>query len=244
MEKILKYSVLRYSPTLFSGEKLNLGILFSEENTGYHSFQFTKNFQRIKNFDDTISIKDLKMLLIDLKEEVEDTTVRFDIDSFIKFYINDYCFEKTQILFYEDLEETTEQLFKSYFRFDFEKKDIPTLKEDKLLLSNIIYSTGRKPVKNKPIEGSFEENITYDIITDDYYIKLFDFDNRDLNRFIGHAKTWAWNSDHETDKDVYVMYRFSQKEPEQERAFNIIKNIFNDSKATFCSMEEGMRLLQ
>ena len=35
MEKLLKYSVLRYMPSKLSGEKINLGILFSEENTGY-----------------------------------------------------------------------------------------------------------------------------------------------------------------------------------------------------------------
>lgn len=31
MEKILKYSVLRYSPSSVSGEKINLGIIFFDE---------------------------------------------------------------------------------------------------------------------------------------------------------------------------------------------------------------------
>lgn len=35
MEKILKYSVLRYSPSTVAGEKINLGIIFYDMKSGY-----------------------------------------------------------------------------------------------------------------------------------------------------------------------------------------------------------------
>ena len=45
----LQYSVLRYSPSLLSGESINLGILIS---TGeYARFEFTKKMNRIREFD-------------------------------------------------------------------------------------------------------------------------------------------------------------------------------------------------
>lgn len=47
MEKVLKYSVLRYSPNIVTGEAINLGILYSDETRGYHSFRYTHNYDRI-----------------------------------------------------------------------------------------------------------------------------------------------------------------------------------------------------
>ena len=35
MEKILKYSVIRYSPSSVSGEKINLGIIFFDETLNW-----------------------------------------------------------------------------------------------------------------------------------------------------------------------------------------------------------------
>ena len=68
-EKILKYSVLRYSPSMLSGERINLGILFSEESTGYHSFYYTKNFNRLKSFDDDLDKSVVKTLLAGIEKE-------------------------------------------------------------------------------------------------------------------------------------------------------------------------------
>lgn len=85
MSKLLKYSVLRYSPSVLSGESINLGILFSEENIGYYSFRFTRNLARIKSFDDELNREALFDLLTGIKEEVdlESNQKIFKIDRFI-----------------------------------------------------------------------------------------------------------------------------------------------------------------
>lgn len=126
MEKVLRYSVLRYSPSLLSGEKINLGIVFSEESTGYHSFYYARNLSRIKSFDDEIDIPVLKDFLVGIEEEVAGDwfSTGFDIDSFIRFYINDYKFDSTQAILYHDLEEMITTLKKTYFRFDFSKQEL------------------------------------------------------------------------------------------------------------------------
>ena len=143
MEKLLKYSVLRYMPSKLSGEKINLGILFSEENTGYHSFYCTKNFQRIKYFDDELEKKTLRDFLTEIKEDVESEWNRenFDIDEFIKFYINSFCFEKTASIIYEDLDSMIESLKKAYFRFDYAKGERPSKTEDQRILAKLIRSS-------------------------------------------------------------------------------------------------------
>lgn len=130
MEKILKYSVLRYSPSLLSGERINLGIVFSEETTGYHSFYYAQNLSRIKRFDDELDLSVLKELLMGIEEEVEGDWFdkEFSIDSFVKFYINDYRFDDPQAIIYQDLEETITSLKKAYFRFDYSKAERPDRK--------------------------------------------------------------------------------------------------------------------
>ena len=246
MEKLLKYSVLRYLPSKLSGEKINLGILFSEENTGYHSFYCTKNFQRIKYFDDELEKKTLRDFLTEIKEDVESEWNRenFDIDEFIKFYINSFCFEKTASIIYEDLDSMIESLKKAYFRFDYAKGERPSKTEDQRILAKLIRSSGTSLYRNKTVKGRFEEDIQYDLMTQYYYIKLFDFDGKNLKRCINTAKTWAWNCSHETGKKIYIIYRYSDKNPENKKEFQIIKNIFDESGAHFCSIDDSIKIVQ
>lgn len=97
MEKILKYSVLRYSPSIVSGESINLGILYSDEATGFHSFRFTHRLNRVLQFDDTLSKEKLLNILEGIETTVSEQKDDFDIDKYIKYYINSYRFERTQI---------------------------------------------------------------------------------------------------------------------------------------------------
>lgn len=123
MEKLLKYSVLRYSPSILSGERVNLGILFSEESVGYHSFYYPHNLGRIKSVNDELDESILKEFLLGIKEEISGEWYdnSFDIGEYVKYYINDYKFEAPQVILYDDLDAVTNRLIKSYFRFDFEK---------------------------------------------------------------------------------------------------------------------------
>lgn len=102
MVKITRYSVLRYSP--ISGEKINLGIIFSEEVAGCRSFCYVQDPGVI----DGVKPYVLKGLLPGIKEEVEGEWYPegFSIDSYIKFYINDYRFGIYHSVTYHDMEET------------------------------------------------------------------------------------------------------------------------------------------
>ena len=240
MEKVLKYSVLRYSPSAISGEKINLGILFAEESLGYHSFYYTKNLGRVKHFDDGLNPTILKDFLRGIEEEIagEWNKEDFDIHKFIKYYINEYRFEKPQAIIYDDFKETMNRLVKTYFRFDFSKEERPSRSDDRNIIANLITTSGVKPRKNEKVKGAFSESITYDIATDDYYVKIFDFDNKDLKRCINTAKMWAWNCNHEKNKQVYIVYRYSERDKRNSQEFSIINRIFSETAAQFVSIDD------
>ncbi len=161
MEKIIKYSILRYFPTLFGGESINLGILFSDVKTGFCSFRYTSNLQRVQSFDDEIDRRSLVNLLEGIRQEVSNQSENgeFDLDGFIKYYINNYAFDKPQLVKYDDLERTTEELYRTFFRFDYPKNERPDKNQDKKILTNLILSNGWE-LKNKKVSGVYDENIS------------------------------------------------------------------------------------
>ena len=241
----MRYSVLRYSPEKITGEFINLGILFSEESMNFHDFHYSNNISRILKFDDMLDSKVLRDFLIGIKKDVlgYPSSEFFDIDMFVKYYINDYVFEKPKYIQYEELDEMLEDLRRTYFRFDYPKHARPTKYEDQRMISSIISASGINCTKNKTVAGKYNENIQYDIVTDDFYIKLFDFDGKELSRCVNTAKTWAWNTNN-NGKKTYVIYRYSDKNPKDDRTFRIISDIFGDSKAEFCSIDECVDTLQ
>ena len=97
----------------------------------------------------------------------------FSIRKFVKYYINDYKFEKPQAIVYDNLKDTINSLVKTYFRFDFAKEERPSRSDDRNIIANLITTTGVKLRKNEKVKGAFSENITYDIATDNYYVKIF-----------------------------------------------------------------------
>ncbi len=246
MEKLLKYSVLRYSPSTVAGEKINLGILFYEEEINFRQFMYSKKFSRLSSFDDEIDIRLVKTLLQSISEEVEGnlfTYNKFDIEHYTKYYVNDFSFDKPKAIVYDNLDEMLERLYKTYFRFEFDKAERPTKEDDKKLLEQVISSKGTKILKDKYVMGQFQDKIRYDIITDDYDIKIFDFDGKNLNILINNAKTWAWNCLHSKKKSI-IIYRYNDVETKYHDEFNIIMNIFEESNAEIYSFEEGVQMLQ
>ena len=97
---------------------------------------------------------------------------------------------------------------------------------------------------NQKISGMFDENITYDLVTDNYKVKFFDFDNKDLSKSINAAKTWAWNGSHNSGKDILIIYRYDDKEIENDTHFKSIMGILRESGAKVVDVETGLKLFQ
>ena len=245
MKQILKYSVLRYTPSIVAGESINLGMIIFAPEEDYREFYFTKKIQRVTNFDDTVSKKVVGKLLQSIKEEVEDDkfeTQPFDIEKYVQFFTNNYCFEKPKALLYDSLNDQVEELKKSYFSFDYKKEDRPTYEDDKKLLDRVI-SANRDDVKRKRrVKGSVDETISFDFVTSDYKVKLFEFNDKDLRRQINSAKSWAWNC--MNDDQIVLVYRYSEeKNPKYQKEFQTIMNIFDTVDAKVYNIEDDLSVL-
>lgn len=248
MKKILRYSVLRYSPSKISGEKINLGIAFSDERQGIHEFRHTNRFKRIAGFDDELNIDTIKQLLKGIKTDIDNsllTNGRFDLDEYIKFFINDFCFDEPKTIYYEDWDATVERINKSYFRFDYEKNNRPSKADDLKLLGEIIVKKNREIKRNSKATGIFDENITYDFITENYKIKIMDLDDKDLSKLINNAKSWAITCMTDPEKNILIIYRYSKRDNlKNNKEFETIKEIFKYADARFVDIEEGIQLMQ
>lgn len=247
MKKALRYSVLRYSPSKVSGEKINLGIIFVDEAQGIHEFRHTSRFKRIATFDDEISIDNVKKLLKGIKLDVNNsplTNGKFNLDSYIQFFINDFYFDEPKTIYYNNWEDAVERINKSYFRFDYEKNDRPSKADDLRLIGDIISEKSQEVKKQHKIEGFFNEKVTYDFVTEKYKIKIMDFDDKNLSKLINNAKSWAMTCMTDPEKNVLVIYRYSNSDNmENNMEFESIKEIFDYAGANFVNIEEGVSLI-
>ena len=110
----LKYSVLRYSPSPISGEQINLGILICDESTDYREFYSTEKYSRLIAFDDELDIDLIHMLLCGIREVVTDMAKKFDMEEFIRFYINAFHFDDIKSITYDEMDKTLEYLRITY----------------------------------------------------------------------------------------------------------------------------------
>lgn len=246
-EKILKYSVLRYSPSAVAGEKINLGIIFYDMESGYREFKYSKKFSRLATFDDEIDVAMVKKLLQSISDDVSGnlfTYDKFDIDQYTKYFISDFSFEKPKSIQYDDLDEMIKRLHKTYFRFEYDKAERPSKEDDKNIIERIISADGKTVKKDEYVYGICNERIRYDLVTDDFCIKIFDFDGKNLNKLVNSAKTWAWNAMQENEKKVMIIYRYNEETSKYNQEFKIIMDIFARSKTSVYDIEEGVRILQ
>ena len=247
MKKTMKYSVLRYSPSRIAGEHINLGIIFFAPEDGYRDFRHIRKFARLQAFDDDLNIDNVKTLLHSIKEDVLGNIFngnKFDIDEYVEFFINDFSFEKPRCITYEDIKEVVESLHKAYFRFEYEKRERPTAEDDKQMIARLVKDSGKLVGRQQIMSGLFDDKVTYDLITDDYMVKVFDFDNKDLSRTVNTAKSWAWNAIKNDNKKVMFIYRYDGADKKNDTSFNTIINILNDSGAEVCDIDTGISRLQ
>ena len=116
MKKSLKYSVFKYSPFASPDKETSLGILFSEESIGYRFFYHVEDLERIAGLDEKLSKPAIKEFLLGVEEEVSDDRYNngFDIDRFIKYYINNYKFDMPKTVQYDDLDTAIAGLIQNY----------------------------------------------------------------------------------------------------------------------------------
>ena len=100
----LHYSIFKY-------KTIPLGIIFHEPFIDYRAFQYTHDISRLSQLATEFDLDIVEKLLEGIKEEVEHKDA-FDIEEFIRFYINDFHFEEIQIVCCDNIENMIAYLAK------------------------------------------------------------------------------------------------------------------------------------
>ncbi|MGN0671688.1 MAG: DUF3037 domain-containing protein [Anaerovoracaceae bacterium] len=107
---------MSYSPLPFAGEKINLGIVLYDEHRNLRGFRYTDKLDRLSDCDEEVDSNVVKCILQDIKDDIDGsltTDENFDVEQYIRYYVNDFSFDLPKVIEYEDFEETFEELFKS-----------------------------------------------------------------------------------------------------------------------------------
>lgn len=239
----LVYSILRYAPSLVSGEKINLACVFYYPETNYRDFFSITKWGRVAAFDDTISIPMLKILMADMQDEIGSvlTSPSFDLEKFCAQYQSELYFDKSVTLFDispAQVSDEIEKIKKLYFQFEYEQSERPKPEDQKRFLGRILKAKGMNYQRNAQKTGSYNEPITYDYLIRDVAVVFFNLnldkiDNKTLNR----VKAWAWNCEHSNSKyKILILYDLEKKQ--REDAIPII-NILRDSADGVINIHDG-----
>ena len=118
------------------------------------------------------------------------------------------------------------------------------INDDLRLIGDIISEKSQEVKKQHKVEGFFNEKVTYDFVTEKYKIKIMDFDDKNLSKLINNAKSWAMTCMTDPEKNVLVIYRYSNSDNmENNMEFESIKEIFDYAGANFVNIEEGVSLI-
>ena len=246
MKGLLEYSILRYIPSSISGEAINLGMVFVDTESGARDFYYTKKLKRVLEFDDTIDKNNIEFLLSSIQTDVRGhvySNSDFNIEDFVRFYCNQYRFDKPQKLMYDDFEEQILNLKKTYFRFDFRKAERPTADDDRKMLRQMLETRFDGLKKDQVVIGTADESIRFDYTVGDYKIKFLDFSNKKIKNMINTIKAWSWNC--MQDEKIYLVYRYDDMADEnQKKDFEIAMKVLKKAGSNVCPVEKMSDSLQ
>lgn len=194
--KKVAYALLKYYRSPIVEECMYVGILFQDLESKECKFYSLKNYHRLEVFDDDLNIDFVKSYLSSIKEEVEPSIFNFntsiDIQKYVNTYVNEFRFSVVTTTDVED-DDYVLSYAKLFMAPDFPRED--RLSEEKT--SKYIYKVLRDreiQCNRKPIEGSYSENLNFDIQTDSYAIKIFNCKDKNISRLINSAKLWSYNA--------------------------------------------------
>ena len=242
--RTIQYAALNYYNSVVSGECLCLGVLFHDLSDDSRTFVFIHNFKRLEAFNDEINIDFVKMYLQSIKDEVETSLfnykMKFDLQAYINTYVNEFRFSKVFQATTDDLNfiENTTKLF---LRYDFEKSQRLNKDEEAYYLREMFKANKIHYSSNKPIQGTYKENIHFDFLTDQYAIKLFKYKNKKLNTLVSNAKIWSYNAKElKNTKKVTFLYDIDIVDSPQ---FTIIMDILSEHSYKTMTLEAGLQYI-
>lgn len=229
----LIYSVLRYGPSIVSGEKINLGAIFYYPSTDYREFYSISRWNRVSAFDDTLNIQLMKDLMQD---------IRFDMGTSLdnpQFNINKFCSKYNGELYFDartlltdvsevDLSSQIEDIKKIYFQFEYDVAVRPSNDDQKKFLRRLLLSKQIPYVRNSTQTGIYGDSITYDFSFGEYGVVFFNLNSAKIdNKTMNKVKAWAWNAKNSADGlKLLILYDLAdESRSEVKPALEIFKSV-------------------
>lgn len=239
----VRYSILSYYPSFITDENINIGILFYTIENNHANFYSIKRWERVRSFDDELDIDFMKDYLKGISQDIESNLFnyqnQFDIEEFVRYYVNEYKFSSIQTMQTEDVDIFIDETKKMYLKFDFEKKERLGKDEERQYINRLLKSRNVNYNKDE-IRGYFNEKIQYDYIIGEYGIKLFTFEGKNLAHLISSAKTWSYTA--REMKDRYKTVFIYDKETRNEYYDSIIR-ILKENAQDIMPLNEGIDYL-
>ncbi len=240
----IKFAVLSYYPSVIATENMNIGIIFLNVNSNERKFFTLKNWSRLQSFDDEVDIGFMKDYLKGMKSQIEENLINrdkvFDLEEFIRHYVNELRFSEVQNVFVEDADDFIMLTRKVHMRNDFDLKE--RLNQDsELRYIKMIMRSNNVEFSNKPVVGIFDENILFDYTVGDLGFKNFVFEDKNIKSMITTAKYWAYNA--LTLKDKYRTVFVYDDDSNNSSEFKIIMNILRANAFKVIKGNEVMNFL-
>ena len=239
----LQYSILRYTPSLVSGETINLAAIFYYPDEDYREFYSITKWKRVESFDSSLSIPLLKDLMLDIKDAVGTAL------SNSQFVLKDFCAQyQSQLYFdrpiefpnisWEMLSNQIEEIKKMYFQFEFEASQRPKHQDQKNFLSRLLQAKQIQYKRDITETGKFNDTIIFDYVFGEYGVKFFDLNVKQIKgQTMNKAKTWAWNCKNPGSRSkIIILYDL---EDESRADVNPILRILEDSAYKLYNIHSG-----
>ncbi len=242
MIHMIKYSVLRYSPSVVAGEAINLGLLVSDAQAKRIEFHYTKKWDRIKAFDDTLHIDGLKTALQDMKNDVEvplyHSSRGFSIDNYIRGFTNELHFSSPYQLECESMDTQINELRKIYLRFDFDQKDRLTKAKELHFVRSLLSVNGIPYRSQVRTVGDFDVPVNYDLTFGNYGVHYIRFENKNIAKMMNGIKAWAWDSEHDHSTSTVFIYSPDGTEPNNKAKLEKSLAILRDASDNVFSIDD------
>ena len=229
----LIYSILRYEPSIVSGEKINLGAIFHYPSTDYREFYSITRWARVSAFDDTLNIPLMKDLMQDIRFEMGTSlsNPQFEINKFCSKYNSELYFDTCIPL--TDVSEVNissqiEDIKKLYFQFEYDVSARPSNDDQKKFLRRLLTSKQVAYVRNYTQIVLYGDVITYDFSFGEYGVVFFNLNSAKIdNKTMNKVKAWAWNAKNSTGGlKLLILYDLAdESRPEIKPALEIFKSV-------------------
>lgn len=239
----LQYSILRYTPSLVSGETINLAAIFYYPDTDYREFYSITKWKRVEAFDSSLCIPLLKDMMLDIRDAVGSTL------SSTSFILKDFCAQyQSQLYFdqciefsnmpWEMVSDQIEEIKKMYFQFEFEESERPRKQEQKDFLSRLLRASNVHYKRDISEKGLYDDPIRYDYTFNEYGVKFFDLNIAKIGgQTINQAKVWAWNCQN-SGKHLKIIILYDL-EDESRVDVKPVLQILNDSAYKLVNIHKG-----